>query len=812
MNLYSFKNSTSLSKRLVLFFLFFFVFTYFGYLNAQNCKNNLSIEVIDLHDGTPLNNAIVVINELQIQRTTNLQGKLIFKDLCKGDYTLNITHEECEKLQISIDLKKDTYKKIRLEHHLNELEEIMIISDNRNNSKSLFENKISKEVLEDYNSRNLGEVLKTITGVSTLNSGNYLSKPVINGLHSSRIILINNDVRLEDQEWGIEHAPSIDINSIDKISVIKGASALKYGGDAVGGVIIAETSREKLLDSIYGNITSNIQSNGRGGALSTNFTKTNSNGWFYKLQGTLKRMGDFETPNYVMTNTGFAEHNFSFKAGLNRIDRGIDIYYSLFSNKLGILRSSHAHTAIDIINAIENEIPNVIEDFSYDINIPRQKISHNLLRLKAFKNFDFGKLVMKYDFQVNDRKEFDIRRGDRTKPALDLNLQTHSLAFDLESKFQNNSNLKAGISGRYQKNFPDPSTGVKRIIPDYKKYDFSVYSIYDISFDSKWLIEGGIRYDFSHINAYKYYRTSLWEARNYDELFPEIVVEDLGLNTLTNPKFNFNNFSSNLGARFTINKGENIYFNYSISSRKPNPSELFSEGLHHSSARIEIGDLSFNSEVGHNISLTYNFANEKSNLTVNSFANYVNDFIYIIPVDLMPTIAGVFPYWEYKQEDAKLFGFDVKYERQYFNNFFVGHQFSLIKGYERENGKPLVNMPTANLKNQISYNFPELNNLNISLESEYVFRQNEYPNNNFEVYVPTQENYQLLDTSTPPSSYHLLNFASSVGFKSENGGSYKISLRVENLFNNLYKDYLNRLRYFTHEMGRNIMLSLSYNY
>ena len=386
------------------------------------------------------------------------------------------------------------------------------------------------------------------------------------------------------------------------------------------------------------------------------------------------------------------------------------------------------------------------------------------------------------------------------------------MAFDLESKFQNNSNLKVGISGRYQKNFPDPYTGVKRIIPDYKKYDFSVYSIYDISFERNWLLEGGIRYDFSHINAYKYYRTSLWEARNYDELFPEIVVEDLGLNTLTNPKFNFNNFSSNLGTRFTINNGENIYFNYSISSRKPNPSELFSEGLHHSSARIEIGDLSFNSEVGHNISLTYNFANEKSNLTVNSFANYVNDFIYIIPVDIMPTIAGVFPYWEYKQQDAKLFGFDIKYDRQYFNNFFVGHQFSLIKGYERENNKSLINMPPANLKNQISYNFPEFNNLNISLESEFVFRQNEYPNNNFEVYIPTEETYEWLDTSTPPGSYHLLNFASSIGFKSNKGGIYKINLRVENILNNLYKDYLNRLRYFTHEMGRNILVSLSYSY
>ncbi len=777
---------------------------------AQNCNNRLSIQVIDLHDGTPLENATVQTNGLK--GTTDFDGNLIFENLCKDTYVLTISHEDCELLEQTVDIKKDTFRKIRLEHHLNELEEIMVISDNRNSSRTLFENKISKEVLDDYNSRTIGDVLKTVTGVSTLNSGSYLSKPVINGLHSSRVILINNGVRMEDQEWGIEHAPSIDINSIDKISIIKGASALKYAGDAIGGVIIADTSREKLLDSIYGNITTSLQSNGRGGGISTNYIKTNSNGWHYKFQGTFKKMGDYETPDYVMTNTGFHEQNLSFKAGLNRIDHGFDVYYSLFSNRLGILRSSHAHTAIDIINAIENEVPLVINDFSYDINTPRQKISHHLIKLRGFKNFDFGKLSMKYDFQSNDRKEYDIRRGGRNNPALDLNLQTHSIALDLESKFNNSSNLKSGILAKYQKNYPDPSTGVKRIIPDYKKYDFSLYSVYDISLSDNWFLEAGIRYDFSHINSYKYYRTSLWEARNYDELFPEFVVEDLGLNTLTNPKFTFNNISTNLGTRYSIDESQNIYFNYSMSSRKPNPSELFSEGLHHSSARIEIGDLSFTSEVGHNLSLIYNVANEKSNLTFNSFANYVDDFIYIIPVDLMPTIAGVFPVWEYKQDDAKLFGFDLKYDRQYFTNFIVGHQLSIIKGYERDNNNPLINMPPVNLKNQISYSILELNNLNLSLESEYVFSQNEYPNNNFEVFIATDGIYETLDTSTPPSAYHLLNFSSSYGFKSNKGGNYKINLRVENLLNHSYKNYLNRLRYFTHEMGRNIMLSVSYSY
>tara|TARA_B100001093_G_scaffold494472_1_gene537928 strand:+ start:564 stop:3002 length:2439 start_codon:yes stop_codon:yes gene_type:complete len=799
------------SKLALAFYTLFFICCHKTY--SQNCDNKLSVEVIDLHDGSSLDNANVYFEEIDIGGKTDQNGIIVFENLCDGDYILNVAHEDCETSTIKVVIKKDTYKKVFLEHHLQELQEIIVSSSNRVNSKSLFENKISKEVLDDYNSRTLGEVLQTVTGVSTLNSGSYLSKPVINGLHSSRVILINNDVRLEDQEWGIEHAPSIDINSIDKLSVIKGASALQYAGDAVGGVIIAETSREKLADNLYGSVTTNLQSNGRGGSVSTNFTKTNSNGWYYKLQGTLKRMGDFETADYVMTNTGFQENNISLKAGLNRIDHGFEIYYSLFSNQLGILRSSHAHTAIDIINAINNEIPGVIDEFSYDINIPRQKISHNLVKIKAFKNFNFGKLSMRYDYQVNDRKEFDIRRQDYIKkPALDLNLQTHSLALDLKSKFDGASNFKAGVSGRYQKNFPDPATGVKRIIPDYKKYDFSFYSIYDTTFNEDWLVEAGIRYDFSHINAYKYYRTYLWEDRNYDELFPEFLVEDLGLNTLTNPKFDFHNVSSNLGVRYSINKRENIYFNYSISSRKPNPSELFSEGLHHSSARIEIGDLSFTSEVGNNVSVTYNLSNEKSALTFNSFVNYVNDFIYIIPVRTTTTIAGVFPVWEYMQSDANLYGFDVKYDKQYFDNFFIRHQFSLVKGYERSNDKPLINMPPANLKNSISYNFTDFNNLNVSLESEYIFEQNEYPDTNFEIYIPTTETYAMLDTSTPPKAYHLLNLSSSMKFRSNNGGKYKINVRVENLLNNLYKDYLNRLRYFTHEMGRNIMLSLNYSY
>ena len=90
-------------------------------LFAQNCNNKLSIQVVDLHDGTPLSNANIEINELEILGTTDFDGNVIFENLCSDTFLLTISHEDCESITQSIDLKKDTFRKIRLEHHLTEL-------------------------------------------------------------------------------------------------------------------------------------------------------------------------------------------------------------------------------------------------------------------------------------------------------------------------------------------------------------------------------------------------------------------------------------------------------------------------------------------------------------------------------------------------------------------------------------------------------------------------------------------------------------------------------------------------------------------
>ena len=119
----------------------------------------------------------------------------------------------------------------------------------------------------------------------------------------------------------------------------------------------------------------------------------------------------------------------------------------------------------------------------------------------------------------------------------------------------------------------------------------------------------------------------------------------------------------------------------------PNPSELFSEGLHHSSARIELGDLRFNSEVGHKITLNYIFQNKNINLSVNPYINSINDFILIEPTSVQTTIIGNFQVWEYRQTNAQILGLDIdalKIVAEGINSFKTKDKsFILITHYHR---------------------------------------------------------------------------------------------------------------------------------
>ncbi|MFD2434171.1 TonB-dependent receptor plug domain-containing protein [Mesonia maritima] len=426
------------------FWTVIFLITLSFWVQSQNCSYTLKGKVVDFHNGDPLIYATIQVIDSEIEVYSDFDGNFEINNLCKGKIELKITHPDCQDLVYPILIEGDTFEKIKLEHHLEDLGEILITGKKRlQKSKTGQEETLKSKTLEKYSSSSIGDALKELSGVSTLNTGNSVVKPVIQGLHSSRVLMMNHGVRMQDQEWGAEHAPNIDLNSAESITVVKGASALQYGGDAIGGAVIVEPEKIPVKDSLFGKTILSGSTNGRGGSVTTSLTKSYESGWYGNVQGTFKKFGDYKAPDYVLSNSGNEEKDVSLRFGLNKFSSGFDVFYSYYNTEIGILRSSHIGNVNDLIRAINSREPQVVKDFTYNINPPKQDVEHHLARVKYYKRFEeLGKLNIQYDYQLNNRLEYDFRRGDdKGRPSVDLELQTHTLSTNFKFDAKMNINL-----------------------------------------------------------------------------------------------------------------------------------------------------------------------------------------------------------------------------------------------------------------------------------------------------------------------------------------------------------------------------------
>lgn len=782
--------------------------------HSQECELILSGEVIDFHDNTPLQEATIIIIEKNSAVVTDTNGKFSINNLCSGKITLQVSHPECETKLFEINVDGNTHKMITLEHHLEELDEIQISSDAiSSKTNSAQEGVISTKILEQYSSNTLGDALKEISGVSSLNTGAHIVKPIIQGLSGSRVLILNNGVRMQDMEWGDEHAPNIDVNSSGRITVIKGATALKYGGDAVGGAVILEPKRISLKDTLYGKTLLTGATNGRGGSITTELTKGFESGWFFKGQGSFKRFGDVETPDYILSNTGISERGISLNFGKKSFVQGWNGYYSYYNANIAVLAASHIGNVDDLIRAINSGEPLIIRDFSYDINRPNQEVTHHLGKLEYYKRFEaLGKWEVQYDYQHNQRYEFDVRVGsDRDKPAIDLKLTTHTITTDFSFDSSESIKLNTGLMSRYQNNFANPDTGVRRLIPDYDKYEVGGYITSNYQFTNQLILDAGARYDFNKIDAKKFYQVSRWEERGYDEDFSNIIIDDQGTQYLTQPVFNYHSFSAAIGLQYKFDDDKETRFNYTLSQRAPNPSELFSDGLHHSAARIELGDLNLKQETSHKLSLSVLQNTNNWGWEVSPYLNIIKDYILLEPTGVEFTLRGAFPVWQYRKSNVSIIGLDANAYVNLSSQWRTDHSFSIVKGKETDNKTPLINMPAPNFKNKVSYSKKSWHDFKVFLESRYVFKQNEFPPNLY-VFSPETNEDVLLEINTTPDPYHLLNASTSMTFLLGKECNISVGLTVNNLLNENYRDYLNRLRYFADDLGRNFLLKLKFNY
>lgn len=786
--------------------LMFFLFG-MAWFHAQNTFSVIGT-VQDFHDKTLLNKAQIRLGDYSA--VSNDKGKFTLKNIPQGNYVLAVSHPDCEAFTQEVVVDKNIELTINLEHHVGEIETITL-HGNHKKTGSVVIKTISQEEISRNSTENLGNLLTSISGVTALKTGNNISKPVIHGLYGTRISVINNGVKMAEQEWGVEHAPNVDVNMFEHIDVVKGATALKYGNESVGGVVVLEPAVIPKKDTIMGNLKFSGISNGEGGEVSADVAKIWKNQWFVKSGGAYKKLGDQYVPHHTLQNTGAEVGSFNFSFGNHSFMQGFDVSYSGIQQEFGIFKGAHLGGPEDFYNAINFGQPYFLDDFSYNIDNPKQEVSHHIAKVSAYKRFEnFGKVSFQYSFQINNRKEYDIRKGNLSEtPSMDLQLVTHNASLNhiLE---RGNWSLESGISGGFQDNFSNPATEARRLIPDYLRYDAGIFSVFKYKFNDKLNAEAGARYDFSRFDAYKYYDKSAWEK--FATKFSDFLVKESGSRVLTRPILDYHLFSANLGLQYQPTQNLDLKLNFSRTERAPNAAELFADGLHHSAAIIEEGDLSINKESVYNVNfsaLAKVDVLKGLSIEVNPYLMFSDSFINQIPTSVKSTNRGIFVVWSYQQIKARLYGIDADAHLQITDALKLNSSFSALRGDDLSNNEPLILMMPANWRNAIEWKSPK-SSLYVRVENESVFNQNHFPIRNQN--VDFIENGTLVtrevDYSSTPDSYSIFNAA--IGFDVFKNVNF--NFRINNVFNKEYKEYLNRLRYFMPEPGRNFVATVKFKF
>lgn len=777
-------------------------------LQAQNrCNFVLKGKVISAENAEPIPFASLELTDADTKRTaiTNQDGTFEIKEICQNEILLTVRFVGFKRFEKVVRLRTgDNNIDVTLEVDVTNLDAVTIEEEKVAEIVSLQRAEVDELTLSRSAGTSLGEALTDITGVNMLQTGPTIAKPVIHGLHSNRILILNNGIRQEGQQWGQEHAPEIDPFVANNLKLIKGAAAVKYGSDAIGGVILVNPSELPNTASFSGKINMVGALNnamGAGSALLEGGIE-GLEGFGWRVQGTYKIAGDSRAADYRLTNTGTREQNFSLGLGYHKHNKGAEVFFSSFDAELGVLRSAHIGNLTDLARAIDGDRPLFIEDFSYDINSPYQSVKHQLLKVNGHIELPkLGSFSVQYGLQNNKREEFDVRRAGRSSiPALSLDLVTHTLDFDLDMGVRGNWKWDVGASFMYQNNENNPETGIRPLIPDFENWTAGAHLI------SRYIrpsfeLELGARYDFKH-----------YLVKRFDRQ-----------NNLLKPEFDFNNLTGSIGAIFFLENDWTLRTNLGSAWRAPHVNELYSEGLHHGAAAIEEGNELLKSEKAIKWITSFEKRTERFSLNLAAYYNLISDYIYLRPESVELTIRGAFPVFGYQQTDALFYGLDGDIDYRLTDRLNLNGRLSLIRAKDRNTDSPLVNIPTNQLEASINYNFNagRLSKPFVSLGLRAVDRQRNAPRvvtitevleaNRTDIDLFAQDP-SIFDFVAPPDAY--VNFNLSGGFDLEFSKEriLNVFLSIDNLLNNSYRDYLNRFRYYADDLGRNVSLRVSYSF
>ncbi|MFY8015487.1 MAG: TonB-dependent receptor [Limnohabitans sp.] len=163
---------------------------------------------------------------------------------------------------------------------------------------------LSGQSLLEQGQSTLGETLNHLPGVSSTYFGPNASRPIIRGLDGDRIRVLNNSgASMDASSLSYDHAVPMDVLSTERIEVLRGPSALQYGGSAIGGVVNVIDNRipRQKMQGLTGKAQSQWASGNRersNGAM----LEVGQGDWVFHADAFDRRTSDVKVPQNLVCN------------------------------------------------------------------------------------------------------------------------------------------------------------------------------------------------------------------------------------------------------------------------------------------------------------------------------------------------------------------------------------------------------------------------------------------------------------------------------------------------------------------------------
>jgi iron complex outermembrane receptor protein len=217
---------------------------------------------------------------------------------------------------------------------------------------------VDREKILQQGGTSLADALNNEPGISGSGFASGASRPVIRGFDSNRVRVMEDSIGSFDvSDVGPDHGVPIDPLSATRIEVVRGAATLRYGSQAIGGVINAINNRvpfslptAPITGEVAGSYDDNA--NAKQGSM---LIDAKAGHFALHADGFARRTNDYDTPEGTQSNSYFKGDGYagggSYFLGDSRIGVGAvhydseygipsDVTYVNMHQTKGMLKSS----------------------------------------------------------------------------------------------------------------------------------------------------------------------------------------------------------------------------------------------------------------------------------------------------------------------------------------------------------------------------------------------------------------------------------------------------------------------------------------